>query len=260
MTNVKYLIRKGHLGDVILTEPIARYFQLAGARVVLVTEFTHVGPLIPTYDEVLPYSILECPGVIPEDAALTLAYEPYPHLPYVTGYAASAGLVLEDPFPLISSLGPSPIKEPYFLIAPRTSTWARHSRQWPLRRFRKVASLIADATGIRPVFLESHHTFAQMAALIEHCTFFLGNDSAPGIMAQCYKRPSFIIFGSTDPFNVIFSNRASAVVHEVGCNGCRQYTRDSVIQCNTPICLNGLHPEIVSERILSEVSSFRNNL
>ena len=250
--NTLSIIRKGHIGDVILTEPIANYFRSKGYYVTLVTEYTQVQPLLTTYHDVLPYSILENME-FSQVNTIEIAYEYYPSLSYIDGYAAYSGITLERKYPSIKSLGSSLISDPYFLVAPHTSSWLRNSREWPMEKFEELAFLITNDIQINAVFLSPHHTFVDMAKLIEHCHFFIGNDSAPGILAQCYHRQSFIIFGSTEPSKVIFSSKVVPLVQNIGCNGCIQYSRNSITQCNTPLCLSDMQPDQLAKHIISKV-------
>jgi len=257
MDQVKYLVRKGHLGDVILTEPVARAVKRSGRRVVLVTEYDHVRPLLSVYDEVLPYSHYIDVLVKSKDIDfVVLAYELHPQYHYVDGFAICAGVDLKgDRHPIIRH-GFSPIKKgTYCLIAPHTSQWARCMREWSFARYEELGRRIERELGLSTVFLEAGHSFEEMLGLIEHCSLFVGNDSGPGIVAQAFGRPALILFGGTESSKVLFSEDAEAVLVDVGCNGCRQWSRDSLVSCNTTICMDSISVDLVMERISMKTSS-----
>jgi hypothetical protein len=253
--SVVYIVRKGHLGDVILTEPIARTLKAAGHTVVLVTEYTHLGPVLPTYDAAKPYEFyLRNQGRAEADSFLILAYELYPELHYIDGFAKCAGVSPLDRYPVVRG-GSAPIeKGAYCLLAPHTSPWCRQMREWDYQKFRALASLITTELGTPIIFLKPQHSFQEMLSLVEHCSLFIGNDSGPGILAQAYRRPALILFGATDPSKVLFAPEARPILVDVGCNGCRQWNRNSPVECNTPLCLNRIDPDRVLSAAASQLS------
>ena len=114
-----YIVRKGHLGDVILTEPIARTLKAAGHTVVLVTEYTHVGPVLPTYDHVKPYSFfLRNRKAAEAGFFVTLAHELYPQLHYIDAFARCAEVSILDRYPRVLGGHPPMVQGTYCLIAP----------------------------------------------------------------------------------------------------------------------------------------------
>ncbi|WP_350284126.1 glycosyltransferase family 9 protein [Geobacter sulfurreducens] len=111
---------------------------------------------------------------------------------------------------------------------------------------------------MRAIFLEPRHSFVEMLSLVEHCSLFIGNDSGPGILAQAYHRPALILFGATDPDKVLFASEARPIWVDVGCNGCRQWSRNSLFECNTPWCMDRIEPDLVlmaSASLLNELST-----
>lgn len=250
-----FIVRKGHLGDVILTEPIARTLKAAGHNVILVTEYTHVGAILPTYDAVRPYTFfLHSNKTDKEGPFLSLAYELHPELHYIDAFAKCAEVSMLDRHPFVCG-GAAPIVQgEYCLIAPHTSSWCRRMREWDYIKYQTLASLIESEFGIRVIFLKPQHSFQEMLSLIEHCRFFIGNDSGPCILAQAYSRLSLIIFGATDPTKVLFSSNARPIWVDVACNGCRQQNRNSPVECNTAFCLDRILPI----HILTAVKSMLN--
>jgi hypothetical protein len=242
---VLWLIRKGHMGDVILTEPVARALRARYDHIVLFTEYVKAGRLLEGYDEVCAYSDLPAAQVSKNIHQLVLAYETYTDLHYLDGFAACAGVTLPDRMPRLAGGDHRLVKEDYCLIAPHTSDWFREMREWPLSRFLKLGTALEKDTRLRVVVLDDKYSFDEMLSLIKHCSLFVGNDSGPGIIAQCYDRPSVILFGATKARLVLFSRMAVGVTEDVGCNGCRHYTRYTSIGCASPLCLDNLSVETV---------------
>jgi hypothetical protein len=259
MSNYKFFVRKGHLGDVILSEPIARATKSKGYRVALVTEYVHAGILLPVYDKILPYSYYtEILNGSKDEDYTVLAYELHPDDHYIDGYAKCADIDIQgDRMPLLKRGFQRLKTEAYCLIAPHTSYWAQPMREWEYSRYEELGQRIKSDFVLETVFLDLRYSFEEMLGLIEHCSIFVGNDSGPGIIAQAFSRPSLILFGATDPNKVLFSKHAKALVADVGCNGCRQWSRDSRVICNTPLCMSSICVEFVLEqmsRIVSGIS------
>jgi Glycosyltransferase family 9 (heptosyltransferase) len=228
------------MGDVILTEPIASALAGRYDRISLYTECLRIGTYLPVYDEVLPFSHVDEVGFDECDTVLHPLYEVYPGCNHLDGFARSCGITLKRRLPALSG-GSQPVrKRPYLLVAPDTSDWIREMRQWPRDRFLELADLLQQSLEIEIVFLEPSHDFDTMMALIEHCDVFLGNDSGPSIIAQCYSKPTFVIFGATSADRVLLSSMATGISSEVGCNGCKHFARHTEISCAAPMCLQSL--------------------
>lgn len=235
------LIRRGHLGDVLLTEPIARYFRSRYDQVFLATNYLQAQALLQaTYSGFIPYPELERCN-IPFHRTIHLEYEPYPHLSYMEGYACAAGITLEKAFPLVHTDWPDIIGEPYLLLAPGTSRWMQSVRHWGDDHFESLRQRLEAHSGLRVIVLEERYGFTDMLSLIRHCRLFIGNDSGPGIIAQCFNKPALVIFGGTDPGKVLFSPAATALYHPLyDCIGCKQRSRHTEIVCASPLCLTEL--------------------
>jgi len=240
------LIRRGHLGDVLLTEPVARHFRRQYDQVFLATNYPQVQLLLhATYSGFIPYTELES-CTIPFDQVIHLEYEPYPHLSYIEGYACAAGITLENAFPLVHRDWPDIIGEPYLLLAPGTSRWMQAMRNWGDDNFESLRQRLEAHSGLRAVVLNERYGFTEMLSLIRHCRLFIGNDSGPGIIAQCFGTPALIIFGGTDPDKVLFSPAATALYHPLyDCIGCKQRSRHTEIACASPLCLTELGVDTV---------------
>src|ERR1035438_1416248 len=107
------IVRRGHMGDVILTEPVASALVKDYDRVVLYTEFLNIGNYLAIYDEVLPFSLYEESAVKESDTVISPLYEIYPGCNHLDGFARSCGVSLERRLPNLRS-GSLPVRErPY---------------------------------------------------------------------------------------------------------------------------------------------------
>lgn len=240
------LKRWGNLGDVLMTEPVGRYFRGLYDEVYLATNYPQARYLLgDTYDAFIPY---DDDGSLHFDRVIKLKYEYHPHLPYLHALHLSAGLTPGNNLPRVKSDWPKTVPGSYVLLAPDTSDWAKPVRTWPRQNFDLLKESLETSLGIKTVLLESHHSFTDMLSLIAHCRLFIGNDSGPGIIAQCFGRPSLVIFGGTDPQKVLFHPKAKALFHSgYDCIGCKQRSRHTDIICASPLCLTELSVETVLE-------------
>ncbi len=244
------LVRKGHMGDVILTEPIARALRTTYNRVVLCTDYLQIARLLDSYDEILPYARYVFNELSEFSKVIVLSYELYPGCHYIDGYAQSAQVRLKTRLPQIVGSTKRFIREQYGLIAPDVSNWIQNMRQWSYSRYATLQHLLEIKLGFPFIMLSPSHSFEEMISLIEHTSCFIGNDSGPAILAQCFSRRAFVIFGATSPTSVLFHPLTTSITIDVGCNGCKHFTRYTNIECATPICLQALTVDIVLKRIL----------
>ncbi len=250
------LVRRGHLGDVILTEPIARYFKSKYDNVYLATDYIQAKCLLDgTYTDFIRINELdECK--IEFESKITLTYELTPALNYIEGFANSANIVLKNKIPIVNSDWKNVVGSEYVLLAPSTSSWVYSMRNWGVENFRKLKDRIETAYKIQAIILEIKYSFTEMLYLIRHCKLLIGNDSAPGIISQCFNRNSFIIFGATHPKYVFFNKNANAIFAELDCIGCRHISRYTEIECASPLCLT----ELTVESVFNIISPTLNNL
>lgn len=244
------LIRSGHLGDVIMTEPIGRFFQSQFDEVYLATDFIQAKLLIgDSYTDFIKFSELES-CTIKFDRRIILNYELSPQSNYIEGYANSANIILEDKIPKVKADWQNILNEDYILIAPHTSHWVYSMRNWGTENFNHLKEKIEKEHDIRVIVLENKYSFTEMLSLIRHCKMVIGNDSAPGIIAQCFNVKSAIIFGTTHPKYVFFNQNAKAIFREIDCIGCRHISRHTEIECASPFCLS----EITVASVFNSIS------
>jgi ADP-heptose:LPS heptosyltransferase len=124
-------------------------------------------------------------------------------------------------------------------------------REWPESRFAELAQCLNEHSGIPFIVLRPSHSFCEMLSLIEHCELFVGNDSGPAILAQCFGRATFVILGATRPDLVLLSDDAIGIIKDVGCNGCKHFARHTDIICASPTCLAELSVEDVFGQVIA---------
>lgn len=243
------LIRSGHLGDVIMTEPTARAFRAQGANVFLATDHLQAACLLDqTYAGFIRTNNVDICG-IDFSTRLVLTYELTPQLSYIAGFARSAGIELELRAPVINSHWVRIVDHDYILIAPNTSHWIQPMRNWGITNYRDLQRLIMARLEVDCILLEAQYSFSEMLSLIKHCQFLIGNDSAPNIIGQCFGKKTFTIFGATHPRYVLFRDDAVAIHTEIECLGCKHQARHTKIQCASPFCLTALSVEQVFVQI-----------
>ena len=251
------VVRRGHIGDVLLTEPVATALKARFEYLALCTEHREAGELLEVYSAILPYRQFERGELSGFSATLELVYEVYPGCNHLDGYAQCASVALPYRLPRVKRGADRLLQYPYGLVAPFTSEFVKRMRQWPLDRFRELAAQLERILGLPFVLLDSRYSFKEMVSLCENASCFIGNDSGPAILSQCFRRPTFVIFGATDPGRVLLSPEATPIVHTVGCNGCKHFARHTDIECNSPVCLDGLSVESALRVVLAALKTER---
>jgi hypothetical protein len=135
------LVRSGHLGDVVLTEPVARFLSAYVPRIRLATDVSCAADILNVYDALIPYHqyiALRDPGDLP----IRLAYELSDNSKsYIQGYMESIGYgdVALSTAPAIKRGWGKLETGSYALIAPRTSDWEAKKRNWGHGSFLELA-------------------------------------------------------------------------------------------------------------------------
>lgn len=253
------LVRSGHLGDVVMSEPVARFLRQFVRQLYLATAVEGAAVLFKgaegLYDAVLPYDkVIE--GQLGCDAVLKLVYEfGSNQQSYIQSYMEYIGFgeVKVDSMPVLRQEWPSVFNKPYFLVAPYTSAWERQKRCWPEERFVALAGLVAEATGWDVVWLRGQLPFEEMLALIRHCVFLIGNDSGPAVIAQSFSKRSFILFGATSPKYLHLSEQAVPIAQDDRHVLCQHNNRQEEIDCCEPFCMERLRVENVFEQVCRQL-------
>ena len=249
------LRRWGAIGDVILTTPIVAELRRRNpkARIVVETAFPAIyeGNPDSTIAGNGPY-----PGKVDRKIDLDLAYEKDPKKHVIQAYAEVAGVEVKDWTPkMYSTLQareavalelPKPDKPIAVLNTGSVAGWA--GRQWAPERFDRVGARLR-ARGYFTVLVGNQHTpfigvdldyrrrpWIYMVAVMERCALFVGVDSAPFHVAQAFKRPMVVLFGSINPEYRIVPGNPRAVglqTKNLACIGCHH-------QASSPIVVTGV--------------------
>ncbi|OHB14607.1 MAG: hypothetical protein A2431_04115 [Candidatus Zambryskibacteria bacterium RIFOXYC1_FULL_39_10] len=233
------LVRKGHLGDIIMSEPIAQFLSKRVDRVCLATEIKGASQLFNTYDMIYEYDKVVS-GEIDCDAIIRLVYELSDNKKsYIQGYMESVGFgdtVIND-IPILNENWNKVVERDYILISPHTSWWEEKKRNWGYNKFIELSKLLEKEYGIKCVILEKQHSFSDMMSLIKNSQFFIGNDSGPAIIAQSFDKKSFIIFGATNPKYLHLSKNTVPIYDKNRHKLCKHNSREEEINCCEEFCM-----------------------
>jgi hypothetical protein len=245
------LVRKGHLGDIIMSEPVARFLLKHVNKVSLATEIKEADLLFNTYENIYDFNKVMT-GETNCDAVIKLVYELSDNKKsYIQGYMESVGygdIIIND-IPILNSDWKDIIEQKYALISPFTSWWEEKKRSWGYEKYVELSRLLETECGIKCVILEKQHSFSVMMSLISNCTYFIGNDSGPSIIAQSFNKISFIIFGATHPKYLHLSKNAVPIYDKNRHKLCRHNSREEEINCCEEYCMERIRVSDVFEQI-----------
>lgn len=245
------LVRSGNLGDVIMSEPIARFLSKYVDEVSLVTEIKEVASLFNVYKNIYEYGKLAS-GKFDCDAMIRLIYELSDNnKSYIQGYMESVGFddVVINEIPILNNGWDNIIDRDYILISPYTSQWEKQKRNWGYEKFLELSGLLESEYGIKCIMLEEHYSLDEMMSLIKHCKFFIGNDSGPAVIAQSFDKRSFIIFGATHPKYLHLSKNAVPIYDKNRHKLCKHNSREEEINCCEEFCMDRIRVVDVFNRI-----------
>lgn len=245
------LVRSGHLGDVVMTEPIARFLSHYVPRICLATGVEGAELIFETYDKVYAYDQIKS-GEIDCDIMMKLVYELSNNKKtYIQGYMESVGFgdVTTKDIPILHSDWDNIIQGEYILIAPFTSWWEEKKRNWGYKKFTELAKLLESEYGIKCVMLEKHYSFREMMSLVKHCKFLVGNDSGPAVIAQSFNKKSFVIFGATRPEYIHMSEHTVPIYDENRHKLCKHNSIKEEMECCEEFCMERIRVNEVFNQI-----------
>jgi hypothetical protein len=255
MSSTICIVRKGHLGDVVLTEPIAAAFRHIGWDVHLCTDCCDIGLCLATYTTVRPFDDYLSGRLSGYDRIHVLRYELHRRTHHLDAYAADAGVCLIRRIPQLRAHFGRRVDGRYGLICPDTSEWLSEMRKWPIERFLALRQLLTLATSVPWIVLKPENTFVEMMALIQHADCVVSNDSGPSHIAQAMGRITVVLFGSTAPEYLLVSPTAKAVVGASECTGCRHSAVDRSMRCTVPVCIDSISVQRVLDSVIGALSS-----
>ena len=92
-----------------------------------------------------------------------------------------------------------------------------------------------------------------MISLIRHCSFIIGNDSGPSVIAQSFNKKSFIIFGATHPKYLHLSKNTVSIYDKDRHKLCSHSTRNEEIKCCEDFCMDRIRVVDVFDTIKSNI-------
>lgn len=255
------LVRSGHLGDVIMSEPVAKFLSKHVNRVCLATEIKDAQSIfkLGTYDVFYDYNKI-ISGTIDCDATIKLVYELSDNTKsYIQGYMESVGYddVSMKDIPVLNEKWDRIIDGGYILVSPFTSSWEEKKRSWGYDKFLELARLLEKEYGIKSVMLEKHYSFNEVMSLIKHCEFIVGNDSGPAVIAQSFNKKSFIIFGATNPKYLHVSKKMVPIYDKNRHVLCKHHTRQEEIDCCEEFCMEKIRVIDVFDQIKKHTENQR---
>jgi hypothetical protein len=245
------LVRSGHLGDVIMTEPVARFLSKYVDKICLATEIESAGSIFSTYDKIYKYNQINSEE-IDCDITIRLIYEfSNNQKTYIQGYMESIGFgdMINKDIPVLNMKWNNIIEGEYILMAPFTSSWEEKKRNWGYKKFIELSKLLEAEYNIRCVVLEKKYSFSDMMSLIRHCRFFVGNDSGPSIIAQSLKKQSFIIFGAIRPYYIHMLEYTIPIYDKNRHSLCTHNSRKEEVDCCEEFCMDRISVNEVFDKI-----------
>lgn len=233
------LVRVGNLGDVVMTGPVASFLKKYVHEITLATDVKNYNLINKTYDNIVSYK--DAFGNNGFDAVIRLTYEFSTNdRSYINGFMESVGFYdvkIED-VPLLKEDFKKIVTQNYILVAPHTSQWQAEKRNWGYQKFTDLAKLMESDIKIKTIMLEDSYSFNDMISLIRNCSFFVGNDSGPAIIAQSFNKKSFVIFGATNPKYLHLSPLATVIYDKYKHSLCLHKNRQDEIDCCEPFCMD----------------------
>lgn len=245
------LVRSGHLGDVIMTEPIARFLSKYVKNIYLATGIDKIDSILGTYDGIYKYNQINS-GEIKCDLVIKLIYEfSNNKKTYTQGYMESIGFegVDIDEMPVLKDDWRNVVDGNYFLIAPNTSHWEEKKRNWGYNKYLELSKLLTAEYNTKCIILDEKYSFEDMISLIKHCDLFIGNDSGPAVIAQSFKKKSFVIFGATRPDYIKVSEYIFQIYDKNRHKLCNHNSREEEINCCEEFCMERLTVKKVFNQI-----------
>lgn len=249
------LVRSGNLGDVIMTEPIAKFLSKRVDRVYLATKIEGAKLIFDSYDKVYKYDETSFKETN-SDLSIKLIYELGNNKKtYIQEYMESIGfgdVIIKD-IPSLKDNWNRIINNEYIVLAPFTSSWEEKKRNWGYKKFSELSRLLENEYETKCIILEKKYTFEEMLSLIKHCKIFIGNDSGPAIIAQSFQKKSFIIFGATRPGYLHLSEKTTPIYDINRHKLCKHNSRKEEMDCCEEFCMDKITVETVFNQIKSNI-------
>ncbi len=247
------LVRDKNLGDVIMTEPIAKFLSQYVDNIYLATEINNAKEIFNTYTKIIDYKNVNSRQ---NDADLNIkpVYELGDNKKsYIQSYMESVGFseVINKDIPEINQNWKDIVGEEYILIAPDTSSWEEKKRNWGYQNYVDLKALLEAEFEVKCILLEDKHSFQEMMSLIKHCKCFVGNDSGPAHIAQSFNKKSFLIFGATSPKYLHLSEKTFCIYDENRHKLCNHKTRQEEVECCEDFCMERIRVKDVFDIIKS---------
>lgn len=214
----RIIVRRWHaIGDVLLVTPVLRklYEENPLAQICVETAFPEIFDLNPCV-ALASKSIPREPTDMVIDLDMCSENAPMRH--FVTSYARAAGVEIDPPYKLEIYWKDDPSgfdawgRDKWVALHAGSSTWP--AKEWRAEKWNALIEQLCNGgwsvalvgngvldglamAGIRRDYRVKTKTMNELAAVLSHCEFFIGIDSAPLHVAQAVGIPSIGLFGIT---------------------------------------------------------------
>jgi ADP-heptose:LPS heptosyltransferase len=222
LNNIKYIIRKRAMGDVLWIEPVIRALAEKNKQLIVHTKFNSLFENFP-YQNVFFKNELslweKCLIFFEKKTGLhffTLnldeAYEIRPHLHLLNAYQEKAGLPKTSEYPklyLSAEEQQNRVIRDKYVVLHLESFSSKSYRQIFGVDWHKIVSFFSErGLKVIQIGLNSHPientislktSLRELISLLYHCEYFIGLDSGPSHIAASFRKPSMIFFGAINP-------------------------------------------------------------
>lgn len=257
--------RSGAIGDIIILEPVLRYFANDGYNIVLDIPISFFALFKDHYFPIKHISQFDRGRITPhKEINLDMAYEVKPIQNYLKSYFEFCGIEyyeLSRPilFPFVNE-ETKPFKK-YAVVhidereTPHRNTfgveWNRI--QWHLEGQGYTVIQVGDANKDKcGIHYNTKNNLGLLKFLIAGCDLFVGVDSSPSNIAMAYTKPCVLLFGSVNP-KFIHPDLSNAIVIQQKCEfqNCWHKVggtsgQDCIIDISNPPCCISSTNEVIN--------------
>lgn len=222
MKQVKYIIRKRALGDVLWIEPVIRALSKKYKQLIVHTKYNELFENYPisnvsfknelSFLEKIIIRLEEKSRINFFTLSLENAYEKLPNLHFLHAYQQKASLPITDEYPKIflsdKEKDDKIIDEKYVVLHLESFSEKKYRQiygvDWPQvvtylnNKGFKVVQIGVNTSNIEGTMVLKT-TLRQLLSLIYNSNYFIGLDSGPSHIAASLGIPSLIFFGAINP-------------------------------------------------------------
>jgi ADP-heptose:LPS heptosyltransferase len=265
LTNIKYLVRKRALGDVLWIEPIIRTLVQNHKQLIVHTKFNSLfenypfqNVLFKTKLSIWEKCLINIETIIGTQfftLNLDNVYEKNPHLHLLHAYQEKARLKKTFEYPLLylskDEKHSRIIKNKYIVLHLESFSSKPYRQVFGVEWEKIVHFFSSNGFTVIQIGLSSKPlqnatslktSIRELISLIYHCEYFIGLDSGPSHIASSLGKPSMIFFGAVDPNTRHFKSLFKGILIKQPCEYDNQY--EKVIRKKDLVCKLSSDPTI----------------